>query len=574
MFGNVKPSMSVDQRSAKPSSNAPGAAGRNTFTTVSRAAALLLVCTLLIVHGPLIVNDGLYGEDWLLFEIKPGFPVQMDFLLHGAGHPLLWLYCTLANLSGHPIGAMKVLALAGITAGAVNMLSFALRLRIFSAFEATAFTFLVWSYAEFHNWATKLTATYLFSLALLCLGLNLLAIILSSDKPRLGLRIASLLAIFCSFSLNSMIAAYYAGFGVALLLISPTGADAGAWKARLQPSRLGGVADFIVVPVVYWLSTNHFFPKIGPYAGYYHLRLPPLWDLAAGLASFWRFGFARIPGEVRMLAKEAIWPIILALVIASVLVAILARIDRDARTPSASATIWPFLAATLAFVGFASPYLVSGISPTEHFYEGRHLILFGIPFGLGAIGIYRLARATFRNARAGHLATLLIITLNLCALWSGYFLQQARWLRQEAMIDELQAAYREPPAAVFDLADGFFGATDHTYYGMTELTGGLHAAWDARPLFGFTGQREGPTILQEIDAALKTEGSAFRNMDPRGPQATIALIPKPPVLSSTRLAMSYYRCLVSSCDRQAMLRASTDTTVQLGPIPHLSTKWQ
>ncbi|KJC50792.1 hypothetical protein UP06_06440 [Bradyrhizobium sp. LTSP857] len=500
----------------------------------------------------------------------------MDFLLHGAGHPFLWLYGTLANLSGHPIGVMKLLALAGIAVGAISLLGFTLRLRIFSTFEAAVFTFLVWSYAEFHNWATKLTATYLFSLALLCLGLNLLAIVLSSDKPRLELRIASLLAIFCSFSLNSLIVAYYVGLGVALLLISGASGDADGWKAWLRRSRIGRVADFIAIPVVYWFSTNYFFPKIGPYTGYYHIRLPRLEDMIAGLTSFWRLGFARIPGEARIFAKEAMWPALLALVIAAALVAVLARQDRDnAAPPSARTIIWPFLAAAVAFAGFASPYLVSGISPTDHFYECRHLVLFGIPLGLGAIGVCRASRAIFHTDRAAWLAAALILAVNLCSLWSGYFLQQARWLRQEAMIDELQVAYQEPPAAVFNLADGFLGTTDHTYYGMTEMTGALHAAWDARPLFAFTGQHEGPTILQDIDAALKTEGSAFRNMDPRGVQATIALVPKPPILSSTRLAMSYYyHCLISSCDRQAMLRSLADTTVMVGPIPHLSTKWQ
>lgn len=525
------------------------------------------MCALLIVHAPLIFNDGLHGDDWLFLKIKPDFPVQMDVIIHGAGHPILWLYTTLANLSGYPVAAMTMMALAGIAIGAVTLFGFTQRLRIFSVFEAAVFTFLVWSYAEYHNWATKLTASYVFSLALLCLGLNLFAIVLSSERVRPALRLASLLTIFFSFMLNSLIVAYYIGLCIALLFVPHAGVNRDVPIKRLL-ARLVRSADFIAVPIVYWFSINYFFPKIGPYASYYQIKLPQLADLVAGLERFWGLGFVRIATEAEILARETIRPLGLAIVIASVLVAILAKLARESRAPSMHATAWPFLAAAVVFLGLASPYLVSGISPSEHFFESRHLILFGIPLGLGAIGLSRAAHKAFGTDKAGHLIIVPILALNLCALWSGYFLQQARWLRLEAMIDQLHAAYREPPATVFNLVDGFLGHGDHTFYGLTELTGALHAAWDERPLFAFTGRYESPAILQQM-AALNIEGSAFRNIDTNGPQATITLAPKQPILSSARLSMIHYRCVMSSCDRTAMLRSLAETSVQLGPIPHL-----
>lgn len=531
---------------------------------------VLLLTALLVTHAPMTVNDGLYGEDWLLFDIKPGYPVQTDFLVRGAGHPFLWLYSTLANLSGHPIGAMKLLTLAGIVIGAVNLLAFTRRLHVLSNFEACVFTFLVWSYAEFHNWATKLTATYVFSFALLCVGLNLFTILLSSEAQRPAVRIAGLLAIFCSFSLNSLIAAYGLGLFVAFLLL-PRTAQLDNWTSRLSFSRLLRFADFVALPVVYWISTNALFPKIGPYTAYYRLRLPSLAELVGGLTNFGRFGFMRIPAETWIIARDAIWLIGIAFLISSSLVLLLGGSERSSKRPSgATSTLWPFLTAAGAFAAFASPYLASGISPVGHFYECRHLILFGVPFGLFTIGVWRAATSMLRKRLAGYTVTILIIALNVSALWSGYFLQQARWLRQQALIDGLQTAYAEPPAAVFNLEDGFLDATDHTFYGITELTGALHAAWDARPLFGFTGRHESPDLLQEIETALRTEGSAFRNISPRGPQATITLVPKPPVLSSARLTLSYYQCLISVCDRRDMIRGLADTSIRLGTISRLS----
>jgi hypothetical protein len=195
--------------------------------------------------------------------------------------------------------------------------------------------------------------------------------------------------------------------------------------------------------------------------------------------------------------------------------------------------------------------------------------LFGLPLGLVVISALRLVQST-SNRNAGYLFCVGVLSINICSLWNSYFFQQARWIRQSAMIQQLERDYRKPPAAVFNLIDGFLDYPDHTYYGITEITGGLHLAWDSRPLFGFTGRNERTTVLQEIDAAMQMEGAAFRNMDLRGPQATIELRPKLPVLNNFELSLSYYRCLIHFCDWQTFADGVASTTIRVGPIPNLA----
>jgi hypothetical protein len=50
--------------------------------------SVALIGALLFVDAPLMVNNGLFRDDWLLFQVKPGYPVRTAFLLHGAGHPI------------------------------------------------------------------------------------------------------------------------------------------------------------------------------------------------------------------------------------------------------------------------------------------------------------------------------------------------------------------------------------------------------------------------------------------------------------------------------------------------------
>jgi hypothetical protein len=532
---------------------------------------IVLLCALVVVHIPLLLNDGLFGEDWLLFEIKPGYPTQPDFLLHGAGHPFLYAYCALANLSGHPIAFMKALALAGILIGATNLRGFLLRLRRFSSLEATMFAFLVWSYAGFQDWATKLTATYVLSMALLCVGLNILAQLISHDRPRPMLRLCGLAAIFLSFSLNSLITAYLVGLCAALIA---AGSDQESGM-KAQPRRIIVLAlrfvDFLAVPVVYWISINHFFPKAGPYRDYYLMRIPSVGELLSRLSDFWQWGYIQLARDGLFIARAMPKLIIPALVIGATIVLLASRSKRDkAGAPTIISVIWPLTAALLAFVACAAPYIVSGIGPNGHFYESRHLILFGIPLALALIAGYRLVSRVAGNDALGNILAGAAITLNICALWNGYFFQEARWLRQAALIDDLHRKYPEPPAAVFNLSDGFLDFGRHTFFGITEITGALHAAWDSRPLFGFTGRHERPTILQEMDEVINKDGSAFRNMDIWGPQATIDFVPKPPVLTYYGLSVAYYRCLIGSCGTEALTAALGEATIRVGMIANLA----
>jgi hypothetical protein len=530
----------------------------------------ILLGALLIVHAPLVVDMGLFGDDWLLFKLKPGYPVNTGFLIHGAGHPFLYAYCTLANWLGFPLLFMNLLALAGIGIGAVSLKNFLLRLRIFSEFESATFAFIVWSYAGYQNWASKLTATYIFSFALLCLGLNLFSIIAGSKQLRTGLRTCALVAIFCSFSLNSMIAAYYVGLFAMFLVETLHERNSGTGISSRLIKWAKHFGDFLIVPFVYWFSTHYFFPKIGPYSDYYHLTIPSWRDLMSGSSNFWTWGFFWPLHMAGALVKGSRLPTIAALLVGLGFTALVARKDKsNAGNIRLLSAAWPIGAAALTFVACASPYIVSGLSPTGHFYESRHLILFGIPLGLILICAYRSVRKISNSRIAGLLLVALVLSVNLCALWSSYFYQQARWLRQEAMVEGLRHAYREPPAAVFDLVDGFLDYPLHAYFGTTEITGMLHLAWDSRPLFGFTGRNERPTILQETDKSLHMNGTALRNIDLWGPQATITLTPREPVLTNYQLSRSYYLCLITSCE-QLVIDSLADVAIRIGPIPNLA----
>ena len=65
-------------------------------------AIMILVVLLLAAHAPLFFNDSVFMDDWLVLKVGPEYPVDIDFLVHGAGHPVFFGYYSLANMTGTP----------------------------------------------------------------------------------------------------------------------------------------------------------------------------------------------------------------------------------------------------------------------------------------------------------------------------------------------------------------------------------------------------------------------------------------------------------------------------------------
>src|SRR6202012_5530072 len=90
----------------------------------------------------------------------------------------------------------------------------------------------------------------------------------------------------------------------------------------------------------------------------------------------------------------------------------------------------PLLFSLMLFGALALPYLIAGIRPNLHFYETRHLLLFGLPGAFFALAAKRFAES-FTGRRAALVGVFgLASLLSLAALWNSYLFLQARSLKQ------------------------------------------------------------------------------------------------------------------------------------------------
>jgi hypothetical protein len=534
-----------------------------------RRIIAILIILLLVAHAPLFLNDGVFMDDWLVLKLSQNYPLDIDFLIRGAGHPVFFAYYSFGNMTGAPVLVMVIMAIAAILLGAICLFLAGVRSGLLGRSEAAAVALLVWIFPGYQMWAGKANAVYVFSFGLFFLGTWLLMLAFEAKGVRhAALRLAAALSLFFSFGLNSLMALYvFAMFGLFVAVWRGGGQDQGMIR-RFSSSVwrcIAGYPEFDVLPLIYWGTLSIWFKRVGAYAGYYRVRLPTFSDLIDGWHSFFQVGYINV---IARAGRAAVDFKLLLIAIAAILAVtlVLALKGRQSRF-SILRIAAPLLLSVLLFLALSLPYLIAAIRPSLHFYETRHLLLFGLPGALFTLAAKRAGESII-GRKAAYVGVFGLATIvSVAALWNSYFFLQARALKQEALFSHL-AAMPMPPAVVFDVDDGF---ADHTSqpvpFGIPEVTGMLWLAWGDHPFFGYSQQAERPTVLQEMEAARNSEGSAFHHMDPSGPQATIMFEPGPAAAPNGKLVRHYYACrLFRLCDVAEFISQLANVKIDVGPI--------
>lgn len=534
-----------------------------------RALAVLLG-VLLAAHAPMLVNDGLFMDDWLVLKPRADYFIDLDFLLNGAGHPIFYGYDTFANWTGAPVLVMISLAFAGIVFGATSLVLIAMRLGLLDRAEAVGVALIVWTYPGYQLWAGKANSVYVFSFGLLFVGAWLLTRAFSARGLRhVLLRVACALVFLLSFALNSTIM-LYAFVMLGLFVAIWRGGDAAhgfvrrTWLAGWRYAV--GYPELLLLPLVYWGTLTLWFKRIGLYAQHYGAHFPTLGELAKGWWAFFVTGYRDLVADAIRAAIQAPALFIVAMVLVGIAVLVL-RPDKKSTASRADIAL-PLVLAVILFVALSSPYLIAGLRPSStHFYESRHLLMFGVPAALALLAFKRQAERWTGAGAAFAVMFGLSMIVSLGTLWNDYVFMQARTLKQEALTRAL-ADRVQPAATVYALDDRIVGSSSrHVPFGLAEVTGMLRLAWGNQPFFGFSLDSERPDILQEMEEKRVAPGTAFRHFDPSGPQATILLQPGPGAVSNQTLVRKYYACrLLERCGLAEFLSQIAQVTIEVGPI--------
>ena len=393
-----------------------------------------------LAWGLLLVNRGLYWDDWTLVgrstaSLVEGFS-EIGLPWFGFIHAAL-LSMPMPGLVGHlvifSVYLLSALLLHAIL-GRIPGLS-----RLDALVAALTFALLPVNYARI-------------ALIDLPYGLSLLAFLAATwlllrylEDGGLARRVAALALFVCAFVTASLLILYVVPMAIAAAI---------AWRSgtRSIPSLLLRHADFIALPVAYWLLKAAIFPASGVYEGYNALSLGRMAEVPKAMLS--------VPWQVLI---EPLGRAISVAGLIGILVGALVAVWLLRR--SRAAEYGTFVTApVLALIGVAVlglgvfAYLAVGRVPVIWDWTSRHQLL--VPIGAGL-----LAAAAVRGARSawpigGVLAVAIGLFLGISAVADARTLvaYQLDWYKQTALIDaartvpELRAARH---IRIVDDAKGF-----------------------------------------------------------------------------------------------------------------------
>jgi len=257
----------------------PGSQLSNRGKTSTRRTAVALVFVAgLVAHWPALLSDSIMWDDWIvlawitqartdwMFQFYASYGITPFFLVD-------FPFVALSPTAATSIQAAKIIYLLGVLASAVLITLISERVSRGDVLFATvagvsAVCFPALSGEGFHISMLK----YFFFIPLFLAGMLMFVHVASSKAYRLPYRLIALLALLLSFSLNSLLALFYAL--VPAVFYASLRDEQQGLRSLIADSRAFLIrhVDFLALPLVFWAFKETFMPRAGIYARYNTLR--------------------------------------------------------------------------------------------------------------------------------------------------------------------------------------------------------------------------------------------------------------------------------------------------------------
>jgi hypothetical protein len=370
-----------------------------------------------LAWGALVVNRGLYWDDWTLVGLPPAA------LVNGFGElGMPWAGYFYAALFSLPLPGLigHILAFCAYLLSALVLHAVLRRTPGLSRMDAVvaALTFAVLPV----NFARIAVIDLPYGLSLLAFLAATWLLIRYLEDGGLWRRVAALVLFVCSFFTASLLLLYVVPMAVGARI---------AWTSARMPLRSLVLrhADFIALPVAYWLLKSALFTPGGVYEGYNALTV-------RGLAQVPRLMLS-IPTQVlveplyRAVTVAGLIGIAVGAVAAFWLLRRSRVVERGSFVP----------APVLALIGIGVlglgvfAYLAVGRVPTIWDWSSRHQLLVPLGAGLLVAAAARGVTGAGRAAPAFAVAVGLLLGVSAVADARTLVAYQADWYKQTALID-------------------------------------------------------------------------------------------------------------------------------------------
>jgi type II secretory pathway pseudopilin PulG len=467
---------------------------RSTASRAVRVPYVWLALFVCLCHLPLLLNNGVYWDGWLLYGLHATRNARDLFeMFREAGIPWFAYLHRAMWLSPHFVFAYRLTAFVCVLVATQMVYSIARRARALSVGESVLAAALFCCYPAYQLYFESITLPYVVCYACFLVAARL-ALAGEGRAARYWVaRFASLVLFFSSFLTASFIAAY--GMFVLLLLSY-------RWRMwmRRNPlvslARLLSYADYYLLPLLYIYIKQRYWQSYGLYAEYNRIAIDPTQWLAQ-LETFASVtlieplarAYALVFGGGTAFVAWAVCVVVCGIAAVCLLRTYLPR--ARSREPVAIVGFAAFgacaLFCVLLFIATAMPYIVVGKLPAATGWATRNALLVSLPAGIAAALAGRLLgwlcpprwAARVQIAFAVPLLSAFVV-----ATWSIYLSWELRWVKDSSTVVNL----RSLPRTQIDRASLIWVDDDyarwHEHYVYYEYAGLFYLAWHTQSHFG------------------------------------------------------------------------------------------
>ena len=391
---------------------------------------LVVAVAYAIVWAALLVNRGLYWDDWVLFGETPAGLIRM---YNELGLP--WGSPLYIAIFATPFPGWVAHILAFVVYLAATLVFHAILIRVPGLTRRDALIAALVFAVMPVNFARIAVIDQMYGVSLLAFLVATWLLLSHVETPSIGRRIAALLLFAFSFYTASLLVLYAVPIALGFVVLRLAG------RGEL-PAVLWRYADFILLPVVYWIAKSVFLTPTGLYAGYNALSTRSLLAVPGSLPGAAREVLA-IPFKFAVDVGGVVGLVVGVLVAVWLVRREALRDDGSEPGPRILSAPVLALAGVAVLILGVVPYLAVGRTPSIWDWSSRHQML--VPLGVGLVAA-AAARGIGRPGTIGRSAGIAVVgaLIGLAAVADVRTLMayQVDWFKQQAII----GAVRTTPA--------------------------------------------------------------------------------------------------------------------------------
>lgn len=499
---------------------------------------LTIVLCAVVGHGLLLLNDGIYWDDWVWFDLRNN-AYHSDRVFAASEEmgslPYEKYFGRLFSIFPSKVIASKFFVFLAIVAVGLALFRICRASGYFDRRESLLIAVIAIVYPANKTQVVMSTAFYQIYLAvfLAACQIALENVIIPRSRARfVVLRVSSIVLFFVSFSMTSLIVFFFC-FMLFLLYRSYTQLPAGDSFIKKVRRSLSGNIDYLLAPIAFWLVKSTLFHPYGYYEGYRQLQASPQTILQAmkeliAVGTYGQFEF------VIDLVKSRVFPWMTIPSYVYLLFAIVTIFGYGLVIRKAAITrqnvfhlLGPLAFALMLVAAAILPYAVIGHSSSYFGMDTRNLILLGIPMAMVLVASLRVSN----RASDGHLSTagasLLVLPIVgfILVLTQSYLHWELRWMKDLSVMRQLGQSDSARGVSVFRIDDRFYTRIGDESYQFYEWSGMFYHINGTEATVGLDLE-----VFPDPDRFLTQSGGKWfverynlRDFDPYGCQALLTI---------------------------------------------------